>query len=587
MNRLFKRTNYTKYFLLDKMWDFVFDPDNKGLDEKWYESFPENSCRIPVPSCWNMDLGKFDYEGTAWYRTDFTTSEDSIYIKFEAVANECDVYIDGRHIGYHYGPFVEFGFLAENIGSGSHELVVRVNNNLNYIDTTPHPHTDWYNYGGINRSVEIREIGDIWIEKYRIDYNLDVDKKSAVIDISADIVTKNTVCENFEIYINDKIVYSKEITADGKEKLSADGILLDNIDLWDIYEPNLYYIRIKFGNEDIIDRIGFREIKTSGKDILLNGKKLILTGVCRHEEHTDWGFSMPFTLIKRDIDIIRDMNCNSIRGSHYPNSKMTMDYLDEVGMVFWEEIPVWGYRRDPSNNNAPVPALDNEKFITRLLSMQKEMVERDLHHPSIIFWGLYNEIATERQNVYNMTARMTELIKSIDTTRLITYASNQNSPGQPGEICLEFVDVISHNYYTSWYSSGKEESFTEFVKRLRAYAESVGCGDKPMIMSEFGAGAVKGSTSFEALRWTENYQAALLEDALEQYFESGEICGTFIWQYCDMRTGKISQLSRPRSFNNKGVVDEYRRPKFAYETVKRMYKKYNPLSNNVTKINLY
>lgn len=587
MNRLFKRSNFAKWFLLDKMWDFVLDPDNKSTDEKWYEKFPENSERIPVPSCWNMDLGKFGYEGTAWYRTDFVISEDSIYLKFEAVANECDVYIDGRHIGYHYGPFVEFGFLAEGIGAGSHELVVRVNNDINYEDTTPHPNTDWYNYGGINRSVEVREIGDIWISDYRIDYNLDVDKRCAVLDISTDIRTKNSVTDVLKVYINDECVYSDEYTICGSEKLYAKDIKLDNINLWDIYEPNLYYICIKFGNEDIIERIGFREVKTCGKDILLNGNKLVMTGVCRHEEHADWGFSMPFTLIKRDIDIIRDLNCNSIRGSHYPNTKMTLDYLDEVGMVFWEEIPVWGYRNVPADGRPPMPALDNEKFVTRLLDMHHEMVKRDIHHPSVIIWGLHNEIATNRQNVYNMSVRMIETIRALDNSRLITFASNQNGPDMEGDICIGLVDVISHNYYTSWYFNGKEENFEQFVYRVRAYAESVGCGDKPMIISEFGAGAVKGSTSFEALRWTENYQAALLDEAIEQYYGTGEICGTFIWQYCDMRTGSNCQLSRPRSFNNKGIVDEYRRPKFAYETVKRLYRKYNQKSDNVTKIELF
>ena len=585
MNRLFKRSNYAKYFLLDKMWDFVLDPDKKGIDEKWYESFPEKSERIPVPSCWNMDLGKFGYEGTAWYRTDFVTEEASIYIKFEAVANECDVYIDGRHIGYHYGAFVEFGFLAENIGAGSHELVVSVNNDINNIDTTPHPNTDWYNYGGINRSVEIREIGDIWISDYRIDYKLDLEAKKAVLDITAELKTKNHLCETFEIYVNDKCVYSKNEDTDGCKKLYAKGIALESIYLWDIYEPNLYYIRIKYGNEDIIDRIGFREIKTHGKDILLNGKKILLTGVCRHEEHADWGFSMPFTLIKRDIDIIRDMNCNSIRGSHYPNSKMTLDYLDEIGMVFWEEVPCWGYRKMamPDHN----AALNNEKFVNRLLSMHHEMVKRDINHPCVILWGLYNEIATDQQNVYDMSVKMIKVIKALDTTRLITYACNQNIPAQPGDICLGLVDVISHNYYTGWYSSSENEDFAAFIGRMREYADSVGCGDKPIIMSEFGAGAVKGATSFEALRWTENYQAALIEDAIEQYYGTGEVSGTFIWQFCDVRTGKNCQLSRPRSFNNKGVVDEYRRPKFAYETVKGLYRKYNSKSDNKTKIRLF
>ena len=106
-------------------------------------------------------------------------------------------------------------------------------------------------------------------------------------------------------------------------------------------------------------------------------------------------------------------------------------------------------------------------------------------------------------------------------------------------------------------------------------------------MSEFGGGAIKGNTSFEAQRWTENYQAALIDDAINSYLGSGEVCGTYIWQYCDIRTTESKALSRPREFNNKGILDEYRRPKYSYETVKKTYAKYNANSNNETKITLY
>ncbi|MBQ7900630.1 MAG: beta-glucuronidase [Clostridia bacterium] len=581
MNRLFKRSNYAKYFLLDKMWDFAVDPEECGIQQKWYENFPQNSEKIPVPSCWNMTLGKFRYTGTAWYKTEFEISSDSAYIKFEGVANECDVYVDGVLLGSHYGAFVEFGFAAHDIGSGTHELVVRVNNTLNFENTTPHPKTDWFNYGGINRSVEIREIGDVWLSDYRIDYKLDVGAKCAVLDISADIVTRHSTPGDFEIYINDSRVYASRHEINSSQRLGAWGIRLDNIELWDVYQPNLYYVRIKFANEDIIDRIGFREIAACGKDIMLNGKKLTITGINRHEEHPDWGFAMPFALIKRDIDIIRDMNCNAIRGSHYPNSKMTLDYCDEVGMLFWEEIPVWGYRADIGC----AAQLSDDTFVSRILSMHTEMVKRDVHHPSIIMWGFHNEISNELDSAVELSRSISKTIKSIDASRLLTYASN--NCGYPDKMDRGFdtVDVISHNYYPGWYSSTKNEGFEEFVSRVRSELAGTPNEHKPMLVSEFGAGAIKGSTAFEAPRWTENYQAAMLDDAITAFMDSGEIAGTYIWQYCDMRSEM--DLSRIRGFNNKGILDEFRRPKFAYETVKRVYGKYNPDCCNKTGIEIY
>ena len=86
MNRLFTRSTTTKYQNLDKIWDFCTDPDNQGIDQKWYENFPENSIKMTVPSCWNTTLGLFRYEGVVWYRTDFCTESDDVYINFEGVA---------------------------------------------------------------------------------------------------------------------------------------------------------------------------------------------------------------------------------------------------------------------------------------------------------------------------------------------------------------------------------------------------------------------------------------------------------------------------------------------------------------------
>lgn len=572
MNRLFQRSNSIKYTLLDKLWDFCLDPENIGTEEKWYEVFPENSEKMPVPSCWNTTFGYFRYTGTAWYRTDFEISTDSAFINFEGVANECDVYVDHLFIGHHYGPFVEFGFEAKNIGKGTHELVVRVNNTINEGDTIPHFYTDWYNYGGINRHVEIREIGSCHINSSIIKYDVSPEDNSAVLSVEASVSTTKAVSDTFKVCVNGECVYSENITANGNITKKAENIRLENIKLWDINKPNLYYVTVHFGGEDMTDRIGFRKLECSGRDILLNGRKIIITGICRHEQHPDWGFSVPFELIKKDIDIIMDLNCNAIRGSHYPNTKKTLDYCDEKGLLFWEEIPLWGNRPEWAES------LKNEDFIQKALGMHREMVKRDLHHPSIIFWGLHNEVDTSLPQTREFSKRIISTIKELDTSRLLTYASNHAD----NDICTDLVDVISFNYYTAWYRSTKNETFEEFSRKVRRLY-----GEMPMLMSEFGGGGIKGVTAFEAQRWTENYQSALLSAAIESYLGCGKMAGTYVWQFCDGNTMESIELNRPRGFNNKGVVDEYRRPKMSYETVKQLYRKYNPDSDNVTDFSLF
>ena len=569
MDRLFTRSNTAKWFKLNKFWDFIIDPNEKGKEEKWYENFPANKERMYVPSCWNTTLGYFQYMGTAWYKTDFEINSDSIYLKFEGVANECDVYLDNKFIGHHYGAFVEFGFELLNIGKGKHELVLRVNNTLNSTDTIPHITTDWYNFGGINRGVEILEINNLYIKSTQVCY--DLNGNNANVLVKANIKTLTKITDNLEVLVDGKSVYSKEVTIDGDAEIVADGIKLNDLKLWDIKEPNLYYFTVKFGGQDLIDRVGFRTIKTQGKDILLNGKKVTLVGVNRHEEHPDWGFSVPFEISKRDVEIILELNSNTIRGSHYPNTKKFIDYLDEVGLLFWEEIPLWG------NNGLWAESFKNPDFIERSINYYKDMVVRDLNHPSIVFWGLHNEVNTTLEQTRELSKKLIEVIRKYDTSklRLITYASNV---GERDE-CIDLVDVISYNKYIGWYYPESMENLDDYIANIRKKVNELSKGDKPIIMSEFGGAAVKGHTSYEHMRWSENYQAEYLKKHIETFFNSGEICGTLIWQFCDAHTQNENYLSKPRGYNNKGIVSEYRLPKTAFFTVKDLFKKYNPKAN--------
>ena len=574
MDRLFKRSNSAKWFKLDKFWDFCIDPNNKGNEEKWYENFPINKEKMYVPSCWNTTLGYFQYMGTAWYKTEFQIASNSIYLKFEGVANDCDVYLDKKYIGSHTGGFVEFGFELLNIKKGKHELVLRVNNDLNNKETIPHSFPDWYNYGGINRGVEIREIEDCYIKNTIVRY--DLEGNTANLFVTANIKTLKKITDKLEVFVDDACVYSKEVTIDGDAEVVADGIKLENLKLWDIKEPNLYYFTVKFGGEDLIDRVGFRTIKTQGKNILLNGKKITLVGVNRHEIHPDWGISMPFELTKKDIDIIIELNSNTIRGSHYPNSKKTLDYLDEVGLLFWEEVPLWGNRPEWDES------FKNDEFINRAVNYHRDMVVRDLNHPCIVFWGLHNEVNTAVEQTRDFSRKLIETIKKYDNSRLITYAS---VVGQR-DICLDLVDVISFNRYIGWYDSQARESIDDYIKAISSKVKELS-GEKPIIMSEFGAAAIKSHTSFEPMRWSENYQSEYLKMHIEKFFNSGEICGTLIWQFCDMNTQNADYIGKPRGFNNKGIVSEYRLPKVAFDTIKQLYKKYNPKSKEDREFILY
>ncbi len=570
MVRLFNKHNHRRSFLLDGLWKFKTDPDRKGFEEKWFEEFPQESVDVAVPSCWNNEMELYAYEGAAWYATTFQNTKRNLNIAFEAVTGQAEVYLDGKHLGGHYGGFTGFNFVLEDIDPGVHILVVYVDNTHNDIDTYPLSKVDWYHYGGITRSVEVMELENYWIKDFQIKYDLDINlgKAKLFFDVSTEKLgteSYNTPkTGNLNVYVNDKKLCLKGIDLNISSKNTIDEYTVDNILLWDIESPNLYNIRfeIEAGGviiDDVIERIGFRKVEVNGKKILLNGKELCIKGVNRHEDHPDWGFALPLKIMKRDLDILKDMGCNAIRGSHYPNSPVFLDLCDQEGMLFWEEIPMWQYFDRHFTN--PV-------VVERGLKMHEEMVKRDYHHPSIILWGMHNEVESTCQSAYEVTKKFVSLVKELDQTRPITFASCRPME----DICMGLVDIISINAYLGWYRGGIEE-WPVFLDEFKQRLKSLGLSDMPLLISEFGAGAVYGEHTFEGPKWTENYQEKYLDYTLNLFLSDPDISGVYIWQYCDIRTARELELGRPRSFNNKGIVNEYRKPKLAYWTVKRIFGK--------------
>lgn len=561
MSRLFKRHDKRKVFSLDGFWKFKTDISKKGIDEKWYQNFPNDCEDMVVPSCWNNELGLYDYEGLAWYMTTFSTVSKNICISFGAVTGQAEVYLDGVRLGEHYGGFTGFDFLVKDLVPGVHALVVAVDNTHDNMNTIPLSKVDWFHYGGIYRSVEIAELGAAWIKNYHIDYKLDayLNNVSLSINLCLESFIPGVATKKLNIYIDGKSYYCENLDVLGESSVNITSIELKNIQLWDIGKPNLYNISFEIEDDDITERMGFRQIKVENRKLLLNGREIFVKGVNRHEDHPDWGFAVPLKLMKKDIDIIRNLGCNAIRGSHYPNSEVFLDYLDQQGLLFWEEIPMWGYPEEP---------LKNSIILERGLKMHEEMVTRDYHHPCIIIWSMHNEIDTRTQAAYDITKAFTEKVRSLDQTRPLSFASM--FPLE--DICFPLVDIISVNKYFGWYYD-EIKTWDIFLKQLNEKQKNEGLENRPIIISEFGAAALYGDSTLEGPKWTENYQEKLLKYTLNLFYDYPGVVGTYIWQYCDMRTAKELELGRARSFNNKGILNEYRKPKLSYWTVQKIYNK--------------
>lgn len=556
MERIFKEHSFRKTQSLNGNWKFCIDPNSVGESEEWYKNFPDNFRYVNVPSCWNLELDLFDYVGKAWYLKEFESECSYLQISFGAVTGEAKVFLDGEFLGEHYGGWLSFRF-SKFVEKGVHRLVVCVDNTQNSINTIPLKTVDWYNYGGIVRSVEVCEFKHPFIENCKISYSLNESLTQAVLD--AEIIINNPFNENYdtsiELYLNGEKLKEIQATVKGTKSYKIKGLNLFDIKLWEIGKGYLYDLRVTTKDDDLFDKIGFRKIEAKDQNIYLNNKPVFIKGANRHEHHPDWGFSVPANIAKRDVDIAKNLNCNFIRGAHYPNSKTFLDYLDREGIMFWSEIPMWQFG---------VTSLCDSLIQNRAFNMYEEMLNQYYNHPSIVIWGMHNEISTDTTEAYNFTKKAYEHIKSEDSSRLITYATDKFA----NDICFDFADIVCLNNYFGWYT-GKCEDWKDFIKGLRPSLIKRGYGDKPVIMSEFGAAALYGNSSFNNHKWSMEYQSDIIEEVVCDCIDENGVCGALVWHFCDAASDM--GLAKANGYNNKGILDAYRRPKTAYYTLKKLF----------------
>ena len=573
MKRLFDEHKIRKTVDLNGNWKFKLDPDNVGESEKWYNGLTDAETVI-VPSCWNNELKLLNYEGKAWYQKEFEiTKEDGapeLMFEFGSVMTKADVWVDGKWMCDHYGAFTAFSCFCR-VEPGVHTLTVRADSTLDE-QSFPQKHTDWFNYGGIARDVSFDELNGISILTNHIAYDLSEDLKTASVCAELELYNANdSECtSNVKVKIGSEGIYNEPVTLNAYEKttLITPKVEMKNIELWDALAPKLYTVTATTDTDDLIDKIGFRKIEVKNGNILLNNKSIELLGVNRHEEHPDWGFAFPPKLMKKDIDIILDMNCNTVRGSHYPQAQIFIDMLDEQGIMFWSEIPMWGCGFGEK-------ALSDEVVVQRGLTMHKEMTRYYYNHPSIIIWGMHNEIWTSWECTYDISKQYSEHLRECGGNRLITHATLNSF----GDTSMEFDDIICINLYHGWYNYGGYDrtmkAWDKYVDDLANHLKEKGWYDKPVVMSEFGAAALAGYHShFDEVRWSEEYQRDLFEYTLELFHRTPNMRGTYIWQFCNIRTSPDMDINRARYFNNKGILDEYRNPKAAYFKIKELYGKY-------------
>ncbi len=548
MIRLFEQHRVREQRELDGMWRYVTE------DGKQYT--------IPVPGCLEQHPDLLTYRGKGtYYKKVFVRRKSNIRLEFKGVSHTADVYFDGKFLVHHYNAFTGFDGVAADVEPGEHEIRVCVDNSFSEASAL-HVPNDYYTYGGITRPVAMELLADVYIRKVHFTPIRGTEGWSGRIEAEVENLGKKDLSLALRMTLAGTQVTEKvQVRAESVSVVSCEAGY-ENVEEWNPRTPRLYFLNAELWEkeqivDDYIERVGFREIGMKGSRLLLNGKPVFLKGFNRHEDYGTLGCAIPLQVMAQDMDLMQEIGSNAVRTCHYPNDERFLDLCDERGMLVWEENHARGLGLEQ---------MQNPNFEKQCEDCIAEMIAQHYNHPAIVIWGILNECASDTTEGRRMYQKQYEQIKSLDTTRPTTSATCRHFT----DICLDLPDVVSFNLYAGWYLDVPVKE--RFEQQMDWIAQAGGAG-KPVIVSEFGAAAMYGYRDRGHCKWSEERQADVIGENLEVFREDGRLTGAFIWQFADCKVTEEGEYfrSRARCHNNKGVVDEYRRPKEAFDVVKEIF----------------
>lgn len=538
---------FSRNYDLSGVWDFTFQQAPFAEFCVTELSFDSSAA---VPGCFDLLPGKFLKRGTGVYRRSVDNTGGMIALTLEGLGLRGKVYWDRELIAEIDCAFSQRVLRFDAGETGKHELIIAVNNEF---DDSPSSmffrNYDFYAHGGIYRKVYIDKIDGFDLEYLKI---LPIDPRAGVVSVELKLWGDTENCQEASATFDDNDQEVKCLLHDGAMK---EVMQVPAPRLWSPESPNLHKIKIKVREKVFTAEFGLRSIEVKNGELFLNGNKLFLAGVNRHDAHPDFGYAIPQSIQVQDVLMLKAAGFNCIRGCHYPQSNDFLSLCDRVGMLVWEESLAWGNVES---------SMTDELFQKRQLQETRAMALKSINHPCVIMWGFLNECSSNLPSARELIRSLSEMLHHTDPTRPVTYASHQLT----ADCCLDLIDVISFNTYPGWYREGVDQFFDpatvkSHLEELEKFASDEKYKDKALLISEIGAEAMPGLRGGQ--RWSEDYQADLLVYVMQYVKNSPRWSGALLWQYCDSRT-YISNASqfRPAGFNFKGIVDSHRQAKEAW-----------------------
>lgn len=535
-----------KVMELKDNWMFVKEAENAE------DAASKKGTAISLPHTWNavdgQDGGNDYHRGTCWYVTKFQKPEleagSQIYVEFLGASVIADIYLNGEAVAHHEGGYSTFRVNLTDKLQEENVLAVALNNaDNNYVYPQK---ADFTFYGGLYRMVNLIVVPE---SHFELDYaggnGIAV---TPTVECDENRVPTGKASVKVETWVTgnaDSVV----ITITGEDSESKTVAVVDehaeatfeleHVHLWDgVDDPYLYYAKAELSSGDVTETtFGCRSFYTDPeKGFVLNGRVYPLRGVSRHQDRTGAGNALSYEMHKEDMEIIKEIGANTIRLAHYQHAQEFYDLCDEYGMVIWAEIPYITMHMPNGRANT--------------LSQMEELVVQNYNHPSIVCWGLSNEITAATpvdEDLLENHRLLNDLCHKLDKTRFTTMANvfmqETDSP------LLEIPDVNSYNLYFGWYL-GELEQNDEFFDEYHAKYP-----DRCIGFSEYGADANPQyqSTAPTHGDYSETYQTVYHEHMLKMIEERPYLWATHVWNMFDFAADGRDEGGK-HGVNQKGLV---------------------------------
>ncbi len=560
------------------------------------EKLPTNWNFVNLPHTWNNIDGQDGdgdfYRGTCYYAKEIGKSElpkaDEYYLEICGANSSADVYINDKKVAHHDGGYSTWRVnITEDIIENKNLIVIAVNNSKN---DNVYPQTaDFTFYGGLYRNVNIIAVSK---SHFDLDYyggtgikvTSEVKRKDAKIMVEV-FVSNEEEGQELLYIIKDN---EGNIVTQKKTEVSEKTVEFDikDVRLWNgIKDPYLYKAEVFLLNkEENVDSISTKfgcrtfEIDTN-RGFILNGKEYPLRGVSRHQDRWGYGNALLPEHHKEDIELICEIGANTIRLAHYQHDQYFYDLCDEKGLIIWAEIPYISSHMPAGRKNT-------------ILQM-KELIVQNYNHPSIVVWGLSNEITIEKSEDNDLLENhklLNELVHEMDKTRKTVVAAVSMCPTD--HPYLKIPDIVSYNHYFGWYGGDVSEN-GEWLDRFHKKYPNI-----PIGVSEYGCEALNWHSSNPTQGdYTEEYQAYYHEELIKQLFTRPYLWATHVWNMFDFGADSRNEGGE-NGQNHKGLITFDRKYKkdafYAYKAwlsddpfVHVCGKRYINRVEDITKITVY